>query len=112
MIARLTERTTTLMQRLEEHPQVAGATFAQRYPGGEFYVPIEAEGARIGTLAVFWRRTEREQGDDEIARLEDAAALLASLGGSPHRVAPHGLLVPANTDPWRVGDRGVPALHL
>ena len=43
-IARLTEGTATLMQRLEEHPQVAAATFAQRFPGGEFYVPIEAEG--------------------------------------------------------------------
>ena len=43
-IARLTERTTTLMQRLEEDPQVAAATFAQRFPGAEMYAPIETEG--------------------------------------------------------------------
>jgi GGDEF domain-containing protein len=50
---------------------------AFRLTGG-LAVPLEAEGARIGTLAVFWRRTEREPGEEEIARLADAAALLAS----------------------------------
>jgi GGDEF domain-containing protein len=40
-------------------------------------VPLEAEGARIGTLAVFWRRKEHEPGDDDVARLEQAAATVA-----------------------------------
>ncbi len=40
-------------------------------------VPLEADDGRIGTLAVFWRRTEREPGDEEIARLEDVSRLLA-----------------------------------
>jgi GGDEF domain-containing protein len=50
---------------------------AFRLTGG-LAVPLEAEGARIGTLAVFWRRTERDPADDDIARLADAAGLLAS----------------------------------
>ena len=50
---------------------------AFRLTGG-LAVPLEAEGARIGTLAVFWRRTERDPADDEIARLAAAAGLLAS----------------------------------
>ena len=44
---------------------------------GGLAVPLEADGTRTGTLAVFWRRTERELGDEEITRLESAAALLA-----------------------------------
>lgn len=49
---------------------------AFRLTGG-LAVPLQADGTRTGTLAVFWRRTERELGDEEIARLESAAALLA-----------------------------------
>ena len=43
-IARLTERTPTLLQTLEADPEVAAATFAQRFPGSEMYVTVEAEG--------------------------------------------------------------------
>jgi diguanylate cyclase (GGDEF)-like protein len=38
-------------------------------------VPLAAEdGERVGTLAVFWRRTERPVGDEELARFEELAA--------------------------------------
>jgi diguanylate cyclase (GGDEF)-like protein len=40
-------------------------------------VPLEAGGERIGTLAVFWRRSEHEPGDDDIARVEEVAATVA-----------------------------------
>jgi GGDEF domain-containing protein len=50
---------------------------AFRLTGG-LAVPLEAEGARIGTLAVFWRRTAREPGDEAIARLEDVAEVLGA----------------------------------
>jgi predicted permease len=42
-IARLAERTPTLLQAIEADPQVAGATFAQWFPGSETYVTFEAE---------------------------------------------------------------------
>ena len=37
-------RTPTLIQTPEADPQVAAATFAQRFPGSEMYVTFEAEG--------------------------------------------------------------------
>jgi diguanylate cyclase (GGDEF)-like protein len=40
-------------------------------------VPLEAEGSRIGTLAVFWRRREDEPGDDEVVRVEEVAATVS-----------------------------------
>jgi GGDEF domain-containing protein len=40
-------------------------------------VPLEADESRIGTLAVFWRRRAHEPGDDDVARLEAAAATVA-----------------------------------
>jgi GAF domain-containing protein len=40
-------------------------------------VPLEVGGSRAGTLAVFWRRTQHEPTDDEIASLEEIARLLA-----------------------------------
>jgi diguanylate cyclase (GGDEF)-like protein len=40
-------------------------------------VPLGAEGTRIGTLAVFWRRREHEPGDDDVARVEEVAATVA-----------------------------------
>lgn len=40
-------------------------------------VPLEARGPRLGTLAVFWRRTEHEPGDAEAAQLGELAASLA-----------------------------------
>jgi predicted permease len=48
-IARLAGRTPALLQTLEADPQVAAATFAQRFPGSEQYVTIETEGS--GTAA-------------------------------------------------------------
>ena len=39
-------------------------------------VPVKENGARLGTLAVFWRRCEREVSDEELARLETLAAAL------------------------------------
>jgi GGDEF domain-containing protein len=39
-------------------------------------VPVKENGARLGTLAVFWRRCEREVSDEELGRLETLAAAL------------------------------------
>jgi GGDEF domain-containing protein len=49
---------------------------AFRLTGG-LAVPLQTGGVRIGTLAVFWRRTAHDPTDEEIARLEDVAGLLA-----------------------------------
>lgn len=40
-------------------------------------VPLEAGERRVGTLAVFWRRTDQDPGDEEIARLESVADVLS-----------------------------------
>jgi GGDEF domain-containing protein len=39
-------------------------------------VPVKENGTRLGTLAVFWRRCEREVSDEELGRLETLAAAL------------------------------------
>jgi GGDEF domain-containing protein len=39
-------------------------------------VPVKENGARLGTLAVFWRRSAREVSDEELGRLETLAAAL------------------------------------
>jgi diguanylate cyclase (GGDEF)-like protein len=45
---------------------------------GGLAVPIAGEdGARAGTLAIFWRRVEREITDEELARLEALTAALS-----------------------------------
>jgi GGDEF domain-containing protein len=47
---------------------------------GGLAVPVSEEGERIGTLAIFWRRVEREASEDELRRLEALArALVAAL---------------------------------
>jgi GGDEF domain-containing protein len=40
-------------------------------------LPVKENGARLGTLAVFWRRAERDVSDEELGRLETLAAALA-----------------------------------
>jgi diguanylate cyclase (GGDEF)-like protein len=47
-----------------------------RLVGGLALCVADGEGAGVGTLAVFWRRVEREATDDELARLEGLAAAL------------------------------------
>jgi GGDEF domain-containing protein len=39
-------------------------------------LPVKENGARLGTLAVFWRRSERDVSDEELGRLETLAAAL------------------------------------
>lgn len=39
-------------------------------------VPLEADAGRVGTLAVFWRRTVHEPADSEVARLRELSGLL------------------------------------
>lgn len=43
---------------------------------GGLALPVDGDGARIGTLAVFWRRQEREVAEGELDRLEGLAAAL------------------------------------
>ena len=47
-----------------------------RLVGGLALRVADGEDAGVGTLAVFWRRVEREATDDELARLEGLAAAL------------------------------------
>ena len=47
-----------------------------RLAGGLALRVVDGEHAGVGTLAVFWRRVEREPTDDEIARLEGLASAL------------------------------------
>lgn len=47
-----------------------------RLTGGLALALTDPEGAHVGTLAVFWRRLEREATDDELDRLESLAAAL------------------------------------
>jgi diguanylate cyclase (GGDEF)-like protein len=47
-----------------------------RLVGGLAIRIADGEDAGVGTLAVFWRRVEREATDDELARLEGLAAAL------------------------------------
>jgi diguanylate cyclase (GGDEF)-like protein len=47
-----------------------------RLVGGLALRVADGEDAGVGTLAVFWRRIEREATDDELARLEGLAAAL------------------------------------
>lgn len=47
-----------------------------RLVGGLAIRVADGEDAGVGTLAVFWRRVEREATDDELARLEGLAAAL------------------------------------
>lgn len=45
---------------------------------GGLAVPVAGEdGERVGTLAIFWRRVEREISDEELARLEALTAALS-----------------------------------
>lgn len=47
-----------------------------RLAGGLALRVVDGEDAGVGTLAVFWRRVEREATDDELARLEGLASAL------------------------------------
>jgi GGDEF domain-containing protein len=47
-----------------------------RLTGGVALPVLDGEGARLGTLAVFWRRVERELTEAELERLESLAAAL------------------------------------
>ena len=47
-----------------------------RLAGGLALRVVDGENAGVGTLAVFWRRVEREATDDELARLEGLASAL------------------------------------
>ncbi|HEU4448456.1 MAG TPA: GGDEF domain-containing protein [Gaiellaceae bacterium] len=47
-----------------------------RLTGGLALAVTDAESARVGTLAVFWRRVEREATEEELGRLEALAAAL------------------------------------
>ena len=47
-----------------------------RLRGGLALPVLEADGGRLGTLAVFWRRDEREVTEEELERLEGLAAAL------------------------------------
>lgn len=49
-----------------------------RIVGGLALQVADREGEGVGTLAVFWRRVEREATDDELARLEGLAAALGA----------------------------------
>lgn len=49
-----------------------------RLRGGLAVPLVGDDGERAGTLAIFWRRVEREITDDELARLEALAAALVS----------------------------------
>jgi hypothetical protein len=50
-IARLAERTPTLLQTLEADPQVASATFARYFPGNDGYATVETEGGAPGDVS-------------------------------------------------------------
>jgi diguanylate cyclase (GGDEF)-like protein len=45
---------------------------------GGLAVPVSEEGERIGTLAIFWRRVEREASEEELRRLEALARTLVA----------------------------------
>jgi GGDEF domain-containing protein len=47
-----------------------------RLSGGLALPVLDDDGARLGTLAVFWRRVEREVTEEELERLEGLAAAL------------------------------------
>jgi diguanylate cyclase (GGDEF)-like protein len=65
---------------------------------GGLAVPLaDAEGARVGTLAVFWRRVERKIGDEEVARFEELAAAFGPALENARRYAEARRL--ADTDP-------------
>jgi GGDEF domain-containing protein len=67
-------RAVTLAYRYTEE-EAAHDEFRLR---GGLALPVGGEnGARLGTLAVFWRRDEREITEDELDRLEGLAAALA-----------------------------------
>jgi GGDEF domain-containing protein len=47
-----------------------------RLSGGAALPVLDRDGSRLGTLAVFWRRIERELTEEELGRLEGLAAAL------------------------------------
>jgi diguanylate cyclase (GGDEF)-like protein len=49
---------------------------AFRLTGGAALPVLDRDGSRLGTLAVFWRRVERELTEEELERLEGLAAAL------------------------------------
>ena len=67
-------RAVTLAYRYTEE-EAARDEFRLR--GGLALPVVDEDGARLGTLAVFWRRTEREVTEEELERLEGLAAALA-----------------------------------
>lgn len=67
-------RAVTLTYRYTEDEQDSDEF---RLRGG-LAIPVgEEQGDRVGTLAIFWRRLEREISDEELVRLEGLAAALA-----------------------------------
>jgi GGDEF domain-containing protein len=67
-------RAVTVTYRYTEHE----AEYDEFRLRGGLAVPIAGEdGARAGTLAIFWRRVEREITDEELARLEALTAALS-----------------------------------
>jgi GGDEF domain-containing protein len=66
-------RAVTLVYRYSEE-EAARDEFRLR--GGLALPVLGEEGGRLGTLAVFWRRTEREVTEEELERLEGLAAAL------------------------------------